>query len=178
LLQAEKELALLNGMEQGVVTLVVRGADTEEILQRQEKLGAELREAGVPFYTSASAIVPSAARQKENFELVKNLVAAYAEDVPVEMPDTWPGPLLPEHLLRADSPFVSLGSLWGEGCGLVLVPGNMSRSLNRCLSIRGWSRLIVLQSFRIRCGSGACSSWCSWALYWPLCSLSSLLVSG
>lgn len=129
LLQAEKELAQLNGMEQGVVTLVVRGADTEEILQRQEKLGAELREAGVPFYTSASAIVPSAARQKENFELVKNLVAAYAEEVPVEMPDTWPGPMLPEHLLRADSPFVSLGSLWGEGCGLVLVPGKYESQL-------------------------------------------------
>ena len=130
LLEAEKELAQLNGMEQGMVTLVVRGADAEEILQRQEELGAALTDAGIPFYTSASAIVPSAARQKENFELVKNLVAAYAEDVPVEMPDTWPGPLLPEHLLRADSPFVSLGSLWGDGCGLVLVPGKYGAQLN------------------------------------------------
>lgn len=130
LLEAEKELAQLNGMEQGVVTLVVRGADTEEILQRQEELGVALKKAGVPFYTSASAIVPSAARQKENFELVKNLVAAYAEDVPVEMPDAWPGALLPEHLLRADSPFVSLGSLWGDGCGLVLVPGKYGSQLN------------------------------------------------
>ncbi len=129
LLEAEKELAQLNGMEQGVVTFVVRGADTEEILQRQEELGAALVKAGVPFYTSASAIVPSAARQKENFELVKKLVATHAEEVPVELPESWPGPLLPEHLMRADSPFVSLASLWGDGCGLVLVPGNCQAQL-------------------------------------------------
>ena len=102
---------------------MVNGESAEEILQRQEVLGAELLKAGVPFYTSASAIVPSAARQMENFEMVRKLVAANAEDVPVEMPSDWPGPLLPEHLLGGDSPFVSLGSLWGDNCGLVLVPG-------------------------------------------------------
>lgn len=129
LLAAEKELAVLNGMEQGMITLVVQGSDTEQILQRQEELGEALTKAGVPFYTSASAIVPSAARQKENFEQVKRMAASFAEDVPVDMPESWPGPMLPEHLMRENSPFVSLSSLWGDGCGLVLVPGTCREQL-------------------------------------------------
>lgn len=129
LLAAEKQLATLNGMEHGMLTLVVRGEQTEEILQRQEMLAEWLKKAGVPYFTSAAALVPSAARQKENFAQVKKLAAEYAEEVPLDIPETWPGALKPDDLLQTDSPFASLASLWDSGCGLVLVPGQYRAQL-------------------------------------------------
>lgn len=129
LLAAEKQLAALNGMEQGMLTLLVRGEQTEEILLRQEMLADWLKKAGVPYFSSAAVLVPSAARQKENFERVKKLAAEYADDVPLDMPDTWPGALKPDDLLQSDSPFASLSYLWDSGCGLVLVPGQYRMQL-------------------------------------------------
>lgn len=137
LLAAEKEMATLNGMEHGMLTLVVRGAQAEEILQRQELLGALLQQAGVDHFTSVASLIPSAARQKADLEAVRQLVGKYQDEVPVEMPQTWPGALLPGALLEADSPFASLCSLWEPGAGLVLVPGEF-RSAVETLPAFSW----------------------------------------
>ncbi len=129
LLNAEKQMTALNGMEQGILTLVVHGSDSEEILQRQEQLGDMLQHAGISHYTCMASMVPSAARQKANREAVRELITRYGDEVPVDMPAEWPGALRPEFMLAGDSPFASLSSLWEPGAGLVLVPGKYRETL-------------------------------------------------
>lgn len=123
LMEAEKQFARLTGMEQGVVTLVVSGESAEENLQRQEMLAHMLEQAGVENYTAVASLVPSARRQRENFEMVRELVAAHADDVPLRVPDEWPGALLPDELLKASSSLSSLIALWDGNHSVVLVPG-------------------------------------------------------
>ncbi len=122
LLQAEKTLAGLNGMDKGMTTIVVRGHSAEEILQRQEQLGELLESTGVSTYTSVASLIPSAARQHENFDMVRQLVEKHAAEVPLDFPAEWGGALTPEQLMKSDSPFLSLKSLWDEKSGLMLVP--------------------------------------------------------
>ena len=130
LMEAETLMARFNGMEEGVVTLVVSGSDTEESLQRQEELAMLLERAGVKNYTAVASLVPSARRQLENFEMVRQLVAAHADEVPVIMPVEWPGALQPGELLKPGSPFAALASLWDESHSVVLVPGKYRARLS------------------------------------------------
>lgn len=130
LLNAEKELAMLNNMGQGVVTLAVHGDNDEEVLSRLELVGDNLSRAGVPYFTSAAALVPSAARQQENLRLVREVAAKYEAEVPVAVPGQWTGALTPDVLISEGSPFASLSALWGKGGGLVLVPGAYADKLN------------------------------------------------
>lgn len=121
LLNAERKLAELNGMEHGICVLLVRGESAEQVLQRQEELLERMQADGVPS-TCVAAMVPSARRQQQNFELVQQLAARYAEELPLDMPK-WPGALTPEQLFASCPSFAYLSSLWGERCGTVLVPG-------------------------------------------------------
>lgn len=128
--EAEKLVAELNGMAQGVLAVYVQGNDTEQILQRQEQLVEMLARCGVVSCTSVSALVPSAARQKENFALVQQQVRAYENEVPVELPETFEKPLVPSLLMGDGTPFTSLSHLWDSNGGLLLLPASCRAQLS------------------------------------------------
>lgn len=135
LMEAEKQLARLNGMEQGLMTLVVSSENAEQNLQRQEMLAHMLEQAGVENYTAVASLVPSACRQRENFDMVRKLVAAHVDEVPLSMPDEWPGTLQPDALWKASSSFASLSALWDANHSVVLVPGKYREQLNLLESV-------------------------------------------
>lgn len=121
LLAAERQLAELNGMEQGVCVLLVHGADEEQVLQRQEALLARMQAEGIT-PTCVAAVVPSAARQRHNFAEVQKLHRHFAEELPLNLPSE-PAVLTPRQLFATCPSFAYLASLWGERCGTVLLPG-------------------------------------------------------
>lgn len=121
LLAAERRLAELNGMEQGVSVLLVQGDNEEQVLQRQELLVERLVADGIS-PTCVATLVPSARRQRENFAYVQQLAERFAEDLPLALPES-PAVLTPQRLFATCPSFAYMASLWGEGCGAVLLPG-------------------------------------------------------
>lgn len=128
LMAAERQMARLNGMAQGVCVLLVHGEHTEQVLQRQEELCTRLAAADIPA-TCVSAVVPSAKRQQQNFAAVQQLAARYADELPLDLPQEWPGTLTPERIFESCPAFAYLASLWDARCGTVLVPGKYRERL-------------------------------------------------
>ncbi len=121
LLAAERKIAELNGMEQGVCVLLVHGDNAEQVLQRQEELAERLAGDAVPF-TCVASVVPSAARQRQNFAMVQVLSQRFADELPLALPET-PPLLTPDKLFAACPSFTYLSSLWNAQCGAVILPG-------------------------------------------------------
>lgn len=121
LLAAERKIAELNGMEQGVCVLLVHGDNEEQVLQRQEELTARLAEDSVPF-TCVASVVPSVARQRQNFAMVQALSDRFSDELALDLPAS-PQLLTPGKLFAACPSFSYLSSLWDAQCGAVILPG-------------------------------------------------------
>lgn len=128
ILEAEKTLAILNGMEKGVLTLMVEGENAEQLLQRQEELVETLSNAQVPC-TAVCSVVPSEARQKHHFELVQAAAERWQDEVPLEEMPQWHGALTPDAFFAACPGFSYLASLWGEKSSVVLVSARYKEQL-------------------------------------------------
>lgn len=127
LLAAERKMAELNGMEQGVGVLLVHGDNEEQVLQRQEQLAERLAKDGIPI-TCVASVVPSAARQQQNFAMVQALSDRFADELPLDLPKSLQL-LTPDKLFAACPSFAYLASLWDARCGTVLVPGKYRERL-------------------------------------------------
>lgn len=128
LLQAERTMAELTGMQQGVISLLAEGENEEAVLQKQEQVAALLDARNIP-YTAVCAVVPSAARQEENFRLISRLTTEAAEEIPMALPPAWQKPLTTQDFFAENAAFAFLKPFCGAQSALMLVPGQYRKAV-------------------------------------------------
>ena len=72
MLNAEKLYQTVTGKNSNTSFIIVNGGDLQTILEKEEQIGEKLSDNNIAYY-SLSRFVPSARRQKENQQLVKEL---------------------------------------------------------------------------------------------------------